>query len=487
MYILNFLLILLEVLLLFNLLIFVHELGHFLAAKWRGLKIERFAVWFGKPIWQKEINGVVYCLGSIPAGGYVALPQMASMEAIEGKTESTSEQLSSISALDKIIVAFAGPLFSLLLALTFATIVWMIGRPVGESDTTTIIGHVFKGSPAEVAGLKAGDRILKIDGKQVSRFSGIGESVMWRIVSSEGDTVAVTVERDGKDLTFYPKPTKEKTEAWERKSLREIQILPLQTPIVAHVEKGSPAARAGIQPNDIILEANGAHLYNPQALIDIVRSSTNTPVVLKIQRTLRGAAPKEFEVSVAPVMAEVITSEKGKSSSEKHVMIGLSEWEMGGKMTVDNPNPISQIQSSITAMVGTLGALVSPKSDIKLQHLSGPVGIMRIYWRLFESDYGWRLAIWFSVVLNVNLALLNLLPIPVLDGGHIVLAIVEWVRRKPVNVRILNWIQTGCAVVIIGYMVYVTFFDAQDLRFRKQRRPEIRFAPAAPEASNPKQ
>ncbi len=134
-------------------------------------------------------------------------------------------------------------------------------------------------------------------------------------------------------------------------------------------------------------------------------------------------------------------------------------------------------------MVGTIGALLSPKSPIKLQHLSGPVGIMRIYWRLFESDQGWRLAIWFSVVLNVNLALLNLLPIPVLDGGHILLALIEGIRRKPVNVRILNWIQTGCAVVIIGYMVYVTFFDVQDLPFKRQ--PKIKFAPPA-EAASPK-
>src|SRR3954467_6044782 len=126
----KFILVIFEVLLLFNLLIFVHELGHFLAARWRGLKIDRFAVWFGKPIWQKEINGVTYCLGSIPAGGYVALPQMASMEAIEGKTDTKAEQLPPISAMDKIIVAFAGPLFSFLLALFFGTIVWVVGRPV---------------------------------------------------------------------------------------------------------------------------------------------------------------------------------------------------------------------------------------------------------------------------------------------------------------------------------------------------------------------
>src|SRR5579864_2193180 len=105
----------LEVLMLFNLLIFVHELGHFLAARWRGLKIDRFAIWFGKPIWKTKINGVEYALGCIPAGGYVALPQMATMEAIEGKSDTPAAQLPNVPARDKIIVAVAGPLFSFLL------------------------------------------------------------------------------------------------------------------------------------------------------------------------------------------------------------------------------------------------------------------------------------------------------------------------------------------------------------------------------------
>src|SRR5580704_7359837 len=124
MSLLHYILIALEVVLIFNLIIGVHELGHFLAARWRGLKIERFAIWFGKPIWKKKINGVEYALGTIPFGGYVSLPQMATMEAIEGKTDDTAEQLPPVSALDKIIVAFAGPLFSFMLALSFAVIVW---------------------------------------------------------------------------------------------------------------------------------------------------------------------------------------------------------------------------------------------------------------------------------------------------------------------------------------------------------------------------
>src|SRR5438132_4166713 len=155
--------ILLEVLILFNLLIIVHELGHFLAARWRGLVVERFGVWFGKPIWKREINGVQYCLGSIPAGGFVALPQMAPMEVIEGKNEKKHDDLPPVSPVDKIIVAFAGPLFSFGLALVFAVVVWIVGRPVSEADTTTTIGYVFKDSPAAKVGLQPGDKILEVD------------------------------------------------------------------------------------------------------------------------------------------------------------------------------------------------------------------------------------------------------------------------------------------------------------------------------------
>ena len=133
---LKFVVICLEVLIFFNLMIIVHELGHFLAARWRGLVIEKFGIWFGKPLWQKKINGVVYSLGSIPAGGFVALPQLAPMEVMEGKVETPRDQLPPISALDKIIVAFAGPLFSFLLAFVFAVIVWKVGRPVSEAEWT---------------------------------------------------------------------------------------------------------------------------------------------------------------------------------------------------------------------------------------------------------------------------------------------------------------------------------------------------------------
>ncbi len=140
-------------------------------------------------------------------------------------------------------------------------------------------------------------------------------------------------------------------------------------------------------------------------------------------------------------------------------------------MSVAHPGPVEQVYNSITSTLNTIGAVASPKSDVKLQHMSGPVGIGRIYYLLFQSERGWQLALWFSVILNVNLAILNMLPIPVLDGGHIVLAIIESIRRKPVNMRVLEFVQTACAVLIIGYMVYVSFFDIGDLVGRDHDEP----------------
>src|SRR5216110_3035085 len=222
LHIIRFIFVLLEVLILFNLLIVVHELGHFLAARWRGLYIEKFGIWFGKPLWKKTISGVQYSLGSIPFGGFVALPQLAPMDLIEGKADMDRAALPKISALDKIIVAVAGPLFSVLLALFFACVVWAVGHPVSESDLTTVIGYVQKDSPAAKAGLRPGDKILEVDGRPVSRFFGMNDSVVWNIVRSEGPTIPFKIERNGKVVTVDVVPSIAETSGWRRKSTRQV-------------------------------------------------------------------------------------------------------------------------------------------------------------------------------------------------------------------------------------------------------------------------
>jgi regulator of sigma E protease len=530
--------ILLEVLLLFNLLICVHEIGHFLAARWRGLYIEKFGIWFGKPIWKKTINGVQYSLGSLPFGGFVALPQLAPMDIIEGKADLDRAQLPKISALDKIIVAFAGPLFSFLLAIVFAVIIWAVGRPVSESEATTIVGYVVAGSPAAEAGLQAGDRILGVDGHPVARFGGMGDdSISWRIVRSEGETIPITFERTtngrAEIRTVEARPIIPETKRWMRKGFRQIEILPAETPVVGKVDEGSPAAQAKLQPGDVITGINNQRLYHILGITDYIRAHPDTSLALSIDRDGRklsvpfdpghptidavvekspaanaglkkgdvvlavdgqdaktalavsnyikqhGERPLRFSILHGTERREVtITPEVPQDETVPRIGIQWSE-DFGivldeyRRMSVKHPGPLEQIRASMSSIVNTLGAVASPKSDIRLQHMSGPVMMLQVYYRMLSSEAGWRMALWFSVVLNVNLALLNLLPIPVLDGGHILLAIVEAVRRRPVNMRVLEIVQTACAFLIIGFMIYIAFFDVQDLFGTRRDRPKF--------------
>lgn len=464
MSILKFIFILLEVLLLFNLLIFVHELGHYLAARWRGLKIERFAIWFGKPIWKRTINGVEFALGTIPAGGYVSLPQMATMETIEGKTQNSGEALPPISALDKIIVAFAGPLFSFLLAVAFAVIVMFVGRPVSEAEGTTVVGYVEKDSPAAVAGIRPGDRILSVDGQPVSKFGGMGDSVTWKIVRSTGQTVAIKVERDGEILEFSPEPKRDETKFYQRKSLRQIKVAPAQSAIIAEVAPNSPAAVAGLKPNDEIVSLEGKRLFHFAAIAEYIEQSPGEPLDIEVKR-----GNQTFAASVTP--------EKPITPPDDKPRIGVV-WNGTGKTKLVYPGVVEQVQGSVNAMVQTFGALFARNSDIEPQHLGGAVKIMEVYYRLFDSENGWRLALWFSVLMNVNLALLNLLPIPVLDGGHILLASIEGIFRRAVSAKVVGAVQTGCAVLLIGFMLYIAFYDVQELPWKRDKeRPEMQFAP----------
>lgn len=478
MMVFHYIFITLEVVVLFNLLIGVHELGHFLAAKWRGLKIDRFAIWFGKPIWKTRIGGVEYALGWIPAGGYVALPQMATMEAIEGKSDTPKEQLPAISALDKIIVAFAGPLFSFLLAVFFAVIVWGVGKPTTEGDNTTQIGWVDPKGPAWKAGLRPGDTILSIDGYPVKHFAATTQdSVTWRIITSEGPTIAIKYLHDGKQKMAYATPYYQPRPWYERKSLRQILVAPAEPSVIDEVFSNSPAAEAGLTNGDIITAMNGKKIFSPLAIMSAVDAMSNGPVQPLTFTVRRGQ--DQF--------SRTLMARKPLQPTNSGPSLGIVAWLLETNVSLVHPTPYAQVHSSLGQIMGTLWAVFSPKTHVGVQQLGGAVMIARVYYNLFQSQDAWRQVLWFSVILNVNLALINMLPLPVLDGGHILLALIEVVRRRPVSARILNSIQSGFAVLLIGFMLYIAFFDTGDWvrSARADRDQPVIFAPGAPSGSNP--
>ena len=448
----------------FNLIIFVHELGHFLAAKWRGLQIDRFQIWFGTPIWKKEINGVQYGLGWIPAGGFVALPQMAPMEALEGGT-SDRAALPKITPLDKIIVAFAGPLFSMLLALLAGVAVWSVGKPK-DFIPTQVVGEVVVGSPAENAGIHQGDKIIAINGKPVSGFAGSLDSITEGIILSKGKQIEFTIERPGASspIKLISEFQTAKTQWFQRGGLRQVGI----GPEIDHIElgsivKGSPAEKAGFKDGDRLISMNGQTFTDDAAAVAFIKQIGAQPIKFEITR-----AGQTLHLTATP---QVPSSPAGKGP-----MLGLGFYGAPYQnQGIVHPGPIQQVSESLRMMWTTITSVIAPDSSIGVGHLSGPVGIAKMQYALLQMENGWRRILAFMVLFNVNLAVLNMMPFPVLDGGHITLAILEKIFGRPVKAKPLEILQTICALALISLMLFVTSKDIGDGFGHADKRQDVIF------------
>ena len=368
-------LLILVVVAVFNVIIFVHELGHFWAAKWRGLQIDRFQIWFGKPIWKKEINGVQYGLGWIPAGGFVALPQMAPMEAIEGG-EKPEKPLPPITPLDKIIVAFAGPAFSMMLALLSAVIVWQVGKPK-DFVPSQEIGYLLPGSPAEKAGFHLGDKILEINGEPVSGFDGSLDSITTRIVLSRGNEINFTVARPGEANPIHLKSgfETEKSKWWQRRGLRKVGLAPSGPAIVGDVVKNSPAAKAGIAKGDQVTSIDGNKLFSLEQFSQYLKDQNWKTVHLAVLT----AAGVSREVDLTPVQPL-----KPEGSDPRVGILWDTRGDVDTRMVY--PEPLQQVRDSLNMMWITLSSVKAQDSNVGVDHLSGPVGIAKMLYALLQLE-----------------------------------------------------------------------------------------------------
>lgn len=450
--------------------IFVHELGHFLAARRRGAVVERFSIGFGPAIfkWRGKDN-IEYRISWFPLGGYVLLPQLADLGAVEGESHVDVRNLPPVSYATRMIVFVMGATFNVIFAFLLATIVWIIGQPVASEITSTTVAEVLPTlktsegkevtSPASEAGLRVADVVVAIDGKPVATFEDIREQLALSSGWSNGQRQTVfKVRRGPETLDLVMKPVLGGDE-----KLRQVGFRPATKFIVEETTPDSDAQKSGVRANDQILEVDAKPVLTVQHLGDALRGAMGKTVPVVVRRdgrdqTLQLAVPtlpKEAQNAISIIIKAGISLKSG--------------------IIYAHPTPWRQISDNVNRTFTTLWSLVNPRSDLNFTHVSGPIGIIDNFIAVARADV--RLLLWFTILVNVNLAIFNLLPIPVLDGGHMLFATLARLRGRPLSPNFVATAHSVFFVLLFSMIIYVSVFDVR----RKVR--EVQAERAAVEAA----
>lgn len=444
--------------------IFVHELGHFLAARARGVVVERFSIGFGPAIWSRRgKDGVEYRVAWFPLGGYVLLPQLADLGAVEGQSTADLSRQPPVSYATKMIVFVAGATFNVIFAFLLACIVWAMGQPESSDQATTRIGYITSTlelpdktrvpSPALVAGLRVGDVIRTIDGEEVDNWSDIQNSLVLgsgRNASREPQVI-FGVERNGKPLEITVNPRLATDE-----KIRKVGISPGFELIVQGAATGSSGAAAGFKPKDEILQLDDEMILSDATFRQHLDAALSRTVTATVRRD-----GQELKLSIPP-----------RPAAKPGDLLGLTL--RTGYKIVHVP-PHQQIADVARWTVRTLKSLVSPNSDIGLNKMSGPVGIVRVLHT--AAEIGIRAVFMITILLNVNLAIFNLLPLPVLDGGQMLFATIGRLRGRALPVNFIMAAQSVFFVLLLSMVAYVTIFSDVPRMIRERAAD-----PAAPAA-----
>ncbi len=436
----------------FGITIFIHELGHYLVARWCGLKVEVFAIGFGPALWKKTVNGIKYKIGCIPFGGYVALPQLdpTAMQTVQGSDKDESqdadgadraEPLPPVAPWKKILVSLAGATGNVLLAIVIAWMVYWIGMPASTANQDTVLGYVSPKSTLYEQGVRIGDRVTSVNGRAVDQWSHfIQEAAM-----SE-DLVTLGIARaDGSALSVTTP-----TIIW-RYGIRMVDGVDAQAPVlVGAVDPGTSAAAAGVESGDRILAFDGKAVFSDVHLIELVHENRDRPVEMTVQRRIDGDM-RELVLPVTPAHDEK------HSQTRIGIRFKMPTERLDTSVKV-YPEPMAQVRHHASAILRFLRDLVNPrKAKLAAGMVGGPVAIITGYFGMIQASF--MLAVWFTGFLNINLAIINLLPLPVLDGGHIVFSLYEWIFRRPIHARVINILVNAFAILLIGVFLLLSFRD----------------------------
>ena len=421
-------------------LIFVHELGHFLAARKVGVVVEKFALGFGPKIIGFTKGGTEYLIAAIPLGGYVK------MKGEEVGEDEAHEQgsFSAAPVQHRLAIAFAGPLFNILFAIGIYYFVYLIGVPA----LSPVVGTVNEESPALAAGLQTGDRILKIGDEEVFYW----EQLQQIVHESPGRSLNFKLERNGNiiDIPIAPVANQITDLFGDKESVGLIGITPLVRNITL-VKEDTPAARAGIQVGDILLKVDETPIFGWQ---DLKTAAIDKP----------GEELKFYLLRNGAEIALKLTPEKKKTKNLQgiEIEIGMLGIGMSGEMTQEKYGFLGALKRACEE-TGKLIFLIAVSikkmiwGSIPADSIGGPILIFQIYGE--QAEQGFNELIRLTALLSINLGILNLLPIPVLDGGHIFFFLIEILKGRPVSERNRERAQQVGLFMLISLMVFAFYND----------------------------
>ena len=402
-----------KIIFLLGFLIFIHELGHFTVAKWCKVKVNEFAIGFGPTIWKKQGKETKYAIRLIPLGGFV------SMEGEDERSED-SRSFSKASIPKRMAIVVAGATVNIL----FAILVYFILIASSGTYISNEVDQVIDGYAAASVGLESGDKIIEIDNEKISNKYQLNEA----IEKSNGNEINITVDRNGEILEYTAQPT-------EVKNKITGIYLDDECKIVA-VDKDSPADKQGIKANDKLLKVNGEEVQNDtNKAIEMINQKGLNTMTLTVKR---GNA--ELTIELTP---DYVSS----------YYLGVSLKQAPDNLINRMINGAIETREFLFSIVDSLKQLFSGR--VGVDQMMGPVGISEV---VAKTD-GVREFFSMMALISLSLGVTNLLPIPALDGGKILILLIEAVRRKPLKEQTEINIQLLGFSILIALSLYVTYND----------------------------
>ena len=452
-----FLLVVLRFVVVIGILILVHELGHFFVARWTGVGVERFSIGFGPVLLRWRGQETEYVLSAIPMGGYVKMVgEENPLEGGGGPAVEASKAFASKPLWARFLIVFAGPAMNLVLAVViFAVVLATLGRAVWPA----VVGKVTESSPAAAAGLRTADTIVAVDGRPVAYWEDLDRA----IAQSNGRPLELRVRREGGELTMAVTPRlravpdpifREPREVWD------LGAGPQLLPAITSVGPGSPAERAGLKPGDVVIAVAGQTLYTHEDLLEAIRTRPGQSFELRVERD---GTPLTLTVTPEPVTERTPAGEElvvGK------IQAGLApkavKFEPYPPLTAAGQGAVKTWDMTVLTAKG-LWKLVT--RQLELSNIGGPIQIATETTR--QANEGLVSVAVFVAIISVNLAVLNLLPIPMLDGGHLLFFLIEAILGRPLSLRKREVAQQVGFVLLMMIMVFALYNDLTRLNVFK--------------------